>query len=62
MDYGMYTPLRNRRRIRPFVQLSNLTNTSYEEIPACAMPGRSILGGFELLVFRQRDKLNARGA
>ena len=44
----------NRHRIRPFLQLSNLTNTSYEEIPSVAMPGRSILGGFELLVFGSR--------
>jgi iron complex outermembrane receptor protein len=44
----------NRRRIRPFLQLSNMTNTSYEEIPRVAMPGRSLLGGFELLVFASR--------
>jgi iron complex outermembrane receptor protein len=44
----------NRHRIRPFLQLSNVTNTSYEEIPRVAMPGRSILGGFEVLVFASR--------
>ena len=41
----------NRHRIRPFFQLSNITSTSYQEIPGVAMPGRSILGGFEFLVF-----------
>jgi iron complex outermembrane receptor protein len=43
-----------QRRIRPFLQLSNVTNTSYEEISRVAMPGRSVLGGVELLVFRSR--------
>jgi iron complex outermembrane receptor protein len=38
-------------RIRPYLQLSNLSNTGYEEIPGVAMPGRSIQGGIEL-VFR----------
>jgi outer membrane cobalamin receptor len=42
---------RTNGRIRPYVQLSNLSNTGYEEIPGVAMPGRSIVGGFEL-VFR----------
>lgn len=51
--WDVYAAL-NRRRIRPFVQLSNLTGTSYEEIPRVPMPGRSILGGFELLVFTAR--------
>jgi iron complex outermembrane receptor protein len=43
-----------RHRIRPFLQLSNLTNTSYEEIPRVAMPGRSLIGGVEMLVFGSR--------
>ena len=43
-----------RHRVRPFLQLSNVTNTSYEEISRVAMPGRSIIGGLELLVFRSR--------
>lgn len=44
----------SRHRIRPFVQLSNVSNTSYEEIPRVAMPGRSIVGGIEWLVFASR--------
>jgi iron complex outermembrane receptor protein len=39
-----------RTRIRPYVQLSNLTNTSYQEITRVVMPGRSILGGVEVCV------------
>lgn len=52
--WDVYAAAGQRHRIRPFVQLSNLTNTSYEEISRVAMPGRSILGGVELLVFRSR--------
>lgn len=33
--------------IRPFLQLTNLTNTVYQEIPAVAMPSRGVLGGVE---------------
>jgi hypothetical protein len=32
------------------VQLSNLTNTSYEEIQGIAMPGRTVIGGVELVL------------
>jgi iron complex outermembrane recepter protein len=44
----------NRSRLRPFLQLSNVTATSYEEIPGVAMPGRSVLGGIEIRVFGSR--------
>jgi iron complex outermembrane receptor protein len=44
----------NRSRFRPFFQVSNLSGTVYEEIPGVAMPGRGIVGGFELLVFGPR--------
>jgi iron complex outermembrane receptor protein len=33
--------------VRPFLQLTNLTNTVYEEIPAIAMPSRGVVGGIE---------------
>ncbi len=42
----------SRGRFRPFVQFSNLTATQFQEIPGVAMPGRSIIAGFELVVFR----------
>jgi iron complex outermembrane receptor protein len=33
--------------LRPFVQLTNITATHYEEIPGIVMPGRAIVGGVE---------------
>ena len=33
------------QHVRPFLQLSNLANTSYQEIAGVAMPGSTILGG-----------------
>jgi iron complex outermembrane receptor protein len=55
-SYGLWDiyAASNRRRIRPFLQLSNVTGTSYEEIPRVAMPGRSVIGGIELLMFGSR--------
>jgi iron complex outermembrane receptor protein len=41
------------QHVRPFLQLSNLANTSYQEIAGVAMPGRSILGGVEVLLSRK---------
>jgi iron complex outermembrane recepter protein len=41
-------------RVRPFLQFANLTSTKYEEILGVAMPGRSVLGGVEWLVFGGR--------
>jgi hypothetical protein len=32
------------------VQVSNLTNTAYQSIPGVAMPGRTIVGGVELVI------------
>jgi outer membrane cobalamin receptor len=45
---------RTKGRIRPYLQMSNLSNTGYEEIPGVAMPGRSVIGGVEF-VFLSRD-------
>jgi iron complex outermembrane recepter protein len=41
-------------RVRPFVQASNLTNTHYEEISGIPMPGRSLLGGLEIVLFGRK--------
>ena len=41
-------------RVRPFLQLTNLLGTRYEEIPLVAMPGRAIVGGLELVAFGPR--------
>ncbi len=39
--------------VHPFLQVSNLTNTSYQEILGVPMPGRTVVGGVELLVRRK---------
>ena len=51
---------RQFRYVRPFLQLSNLANTSYQEIAGVAMPGRSILGGVEVLLSRKAQPAVAR--
>jgi iron complex outermembrane receptor protein len=38
---------RSAGRVHPFVQLTNLTGTTYQEIFGVAMPGRGIVVGFE---------------
>jgi len=38
---------------KPFVQLTNITNTGYEEIPGVRMPGRAAMAGMEFY-WRQR--------
>ncbi len=39
-------------RLRPYLRLSNLSNTGYQEISGVNMPGRSIVGGFALQLGR----------
>ena len=34
--------------LRPYLQLSNLTNTDYEEIPGVRLPGRAAYAGLEI--------------
>ncbi|MBK5294361.1 MAG: TonB-dependent receptor [Acidobacteriia bacterium] len=43
---------RAKGRIHPFLQLTNLTDASYQEIFGVAMPGFGIVGGVEILVFQ----------
>jgi len=38
-------------RVRPFLQLTNITSTIYEEVPLVAMPKRGVIGGVELYIF-----------
>ena len=40
--------------VRPFVQLTNLTDASYQEIEGVQMPGRSVVAGIELVLVRKR--------
>jgi iron complex outermembrane receptor protein len=37
-------------RIRPYIQLTNITSTIYEEIPNVPMPKRGVLGGLEFVL------------
>ena len=39
---------REFKHVHPYVQLTNLTNTQYEEIPSVPMPGRGVLAGMEV--------------
>jgi iron complex outermembrane receptor protein len=42
---------RARGKIHPFLQLTNLTDTRYEEILGVAMPGRGVVAGVDIVVF-----------
>jgi len=39
---------REFKHVHPYVQLTNLTNTQYEEIPGVPMQGRGVLAGMEV--------------
>jgi iron complex outermembrane receptor protein len=43
---------REAGRIRPYLRLSNLANTGYQEIAGVAMPGRTIAGGVSIWLSR----------
>jgi iron complex outermembrane receptor protein len=45
---------RTRGHVRPFLQLTNFTDTRYQEIAGVPMPGRGVLGGLELSLGRTR--------
>ncbi len=40
-------------KAHPFLQISNVTATRYQEIQGVDMPGRSVIGGLELVVRKQ---------
>ena len=42
------------KRVRPFVQFGNITNTQYQEIEGIPMPGRSIVGGVEFVLLSRK--------
>ncbi|MGH9631997.1 MAG: TonB-dependent receptor plug domain-containing protein, partial [Bryobacteraceae bacterium] len=42
---------RTRGRVHPFIQITNLTDTVFEEIFGVPMPGRALVVGLELKVF-----------
>jgi iron complex outermembrane receptor protein len=39
-----------RGPVHPFLQVSNVTSTQYQEILGVAMPGRTVIGGIEVVV------------
>lgn len=39
---------RQFRYVKPYLQLTNLTDTKYEEIPGVPLPGRGLIAGMEL--------------
>ena len=42
-------------RVQPYVQLTNLSNTGYQEIVGVQMPGRAFVGGVQIVLRRKRD-------
>lgn len=46
---------RSSGRIQPYVQMTNLSNTGYDEILNVRMPGRSFIGGAEIVLSRKVD-------
>lgn len=40
----------SRGKVHPFLQISNVTGTSYQEIQGVQMPGRTVIGGVELVL------------
>ncbi len=45
---------REWRHVAPYVQLTNATNTGFEEIPGVRMPGREVMAGVELRWRREK--------
>jgi vitamin B12 transporter len=45
---------REAGRVRLYLQMTNLSNTGYEEIVGVRMPGRSFVGGVEFAITRKR--------
>jgi len=46
---------RSSGRIRPYLRMTNLSNTGYDEILNVRMPGRGLAGGVEIVLSRNRD-------
>jgi outer membrane cobalamin receptor len=45
-----FSVARKTGRLRPYLQLANLSNTGYSEIPGVLIPSRSVVGGVELVL------------
>ena len=38
-------------RVRPFLQMTNITGTSYQEVQGVQMPGMTVMGGVEIVAY-----------
>lgn len=38
-------------RVRPFLQMTNITGTSYQEVQGVQMPGMTVMGGVEIMAY-----------
>ena len=49
--YGLveFSVARSSGAVRPYFQMLNASNTSYQEVTGVEMPGRSVVGGVELV-------------
>jgi len=45
--------VREHGRIQPYLRIANLSNTGYDEIEGVPMPGRSFVGGIQLVLARR---------
>jgi iron complex outermembrane receptor protein len=45
----------DKARVQPYVQLTNLSNTGYQEIVGVQMQGRSFVGGVQVVLRRRRN-------
>jgi iron complex outermembrane receptor protein len=46
--------VREAGHLHPYLQMTNLSNTGYEEIIGVRMPGRSFVAGVEVVLSRAR--------
>ncbi|RRA49371.1 TonB-dependent siderophore receptor [Acidipila sp. EB88] len=46
--------VRERGRVRPYLQLRNLSNTGYDEVIGVRMPGRALVGGLQVVLTRDK--------
>jgi iron complex outermembrane receptor protein len=44
-----------RGRVQPYVQLTNLSNTGYQEIVGVQMQGRAFVGGVQVVLRKKGD-------
>ena len=43
----------DKARVQPYVQMTNLSNTGYQEIVGVQMQGRSFVGGVQVVLGRR---------